>query len=182
MPLRGVSTPVADTDVSRDVLGTARPHVVFWSVDPSRLSVQLRLRSAVHRLLVLLAAVAVLVCGAWDLARTAARGSSSASAVAAGAAAAGPTTGRSGRPVSAERQAPLRALEVRVAALAGVPAPVQAPDAAPPTGPSSGGPRGRFTTRVSEPRDAPPSTTAGLGSGRGPPATAGTDVTLPPRP
>ena len=151
-------------------------------MDPSRLSATAPARSGAHWLLALLAAVAVLACGAWDLARTAARAASTASTVASGDAAAGATSGRPGRLVSAEGQAPLRALEVRAVALAGVPAPVQAPDAAPPGGPSTGGPRGPSSTRVPEPRDAPPSTTAGLGSGRGPPATAGTDVTLSPRP
>lgn len=155
---------------------------MFWSVEPSRLSAHAPARSATHRLLVLLAAVAVLLLGAWDLARTAARGVSSASAVASGASATGPTTGRSGRPVSTERQAPLRALEVRAVALAGVPAPVQAPDAAPPGAFPAGGPRATSFVTLPASRDAPPSTTAGFGSGRGPPATAGTDVTLPPRP
>lgn len=151
-------------------------------MDPSRLSAHAPARSATHRLLVLLAAVTVLLCGAWDLACTAARGSSSAAAVASNAASAAQTTGRPSPLVSTGRQAPVRALEVRAVTLAGAPAPAHAPDDAPPGSPSTDAPRSPFSARLPEPRDAPPSTTAGRGSGRGPPATAGTDVTLPPRP
>jgi len=153
---------------------------VFWPVDPSRRSTDARNSSGARSVLALLAALAVLACGGWDLARSSGRGASASSPAAAPSS--GLAAGRATALTASDRQAPLRVLEVRAVPLAGVPAPPRPSDADGQGRVAADVPRGPSSALPDVPHDAQTGRAAGVRSGRGPPTTAGTDVTLPPRP